>query len=49
MLRLKPRQRQVLIEKLPDLANVIAGAMIFGQFIAGQTFSVYVAVAGVVL
>lgn len=39
MLRLKPRQREAVIEKLPDLANIIAGALIFGQFVAGQPFS----------
>jgi hypothetical protein len=32
MIRLKARQREVVVEKLPDLANVTAGALVFGQF-----------------
>jgi hypothetical protein len=49
MLRLKRRQREVLVDKLPDLANLIAGTLIFGQLIAAQPFSPWLAVAGVAL
>ena len=39
MLRLKPRQREALIQKVPDVANLGAGSLIFGQVLSGQTFS----------
>ena len=40
---LKRRQREVIVDKLPDLANLIAGALLFGQFISGDPFSLGVA------
>jgi len=46
MVRLKPRQRAVLLEKLPDVANLGIGALLFGQFVANQTFSAWSAIAG---
>ena len=46
MLDLNERQRSVLIEKLPDTANVAAGGMLFGQAISGQPFSTAAAIAG---
>jgi hypothetical protein len=46
MLTLKPRQRAVLLEKVPDLANLGAGALIFGQFVSDQPFSAWLALAG---
>ena len=30
MLRLKPAQRAVLVDKLPDMANIVAGAIVIG-------------------
>jgi hypothetical protein len=48
MLRLKPRQRAVLVEKVPDLANIGAGVLVFGQFVTEPT-SVWLALGGVVL
>jgi hypothetical protein len=48
MLRLKTRERELLADKLPDLANLAAGALVFGQFLATD-FSVVVAVGGVVV
>jgi hypothetical protein len=30
MLRLKPRQRAVLADKVPDMANIVAGAIVIG-------------------
>jgi hypothetical protein len=47
MLRLKPRQWDVLIEKVPDIANLAAGAMFFGQFLTDRPFSAMLALAGV--
>jgi hypothetical protein len=46
MLKLTTSQRAVLVEKLPDVANVAAGAMVFGQLLAGQDFSIMAALAG---
>ncbi len=48
MVELSEGQRRVLIDKLPDIANVAAGAMVFGQFLSDQPFSVPVAAAGAV-
>ena len=46
MLRLKHGQRELLAETFKDIANVAAGAMIFGQFIGEGSFSFPVAVIG---
>ena len=40
-------QRRLLAETFRDIANVAAGAMVFGQFVAGTTFSPRLAAAGV--
>ena len=47
MIRLKPRQRAVLIEKVPDAANLAAGSMFFGQYLAERPFSAVLSVAGI--
>ena len=47
MLRLNPRQRNLLIEKVPDVANLGAGSMVFGQILSGQAFSIGWAVFGI--
>ena len=47
MLRLKPRQREVLIEKVPDAANLAAGSMFFGQFLTDRPFSVVLGLTGI--
>lgn len=39
MLRLKPGQRRVLIDRLPELANFGVGSMFFGQFLGERPFS----------
>ncbi|OFV90297.1 MAG: hypothetical protein A3H95_03250 [Acidobacteria bacterium RIFCSPLOWO2_02_FULL_64_15] len=39
MLMFHERRRAVLVEKLPDLANVAAGALIFWQLLGGQDVS----------
>jgi hypothetical protein len=49
MLRLNKTQRGILIDKVPALANVAAGAMLFGQFLSQRSFSLFVAVGGIVL
>ena len=42
-------RRQLLAEKLMDVANIAVAAMIFGQFVSGQPFRVDVGIAGVAL
>ena len=36
----------MLADKLPDAANLAAGALFFGQFLADRTFSLTLAFAG---
>ena len=47
MLRLDQSQRRVLVDKLPDAANMAAGALFFGQFLAGQPFSLAPGLSGI--
>ena len=47
MVILSTRQRAVLIGKLPDIANVAAGALVFGQFLGDRPYSPALAVYGV--
>ena len=47
MLRLNPAQRRVLVDKLPDAANLAAGALFFGQFLSERPFSLTLAVSGI--
>ena len=49
MLRLRQRQRTVLLEKLPDVANLGIGALPFGQFVSDQPFSPWLALSGCVI
>jgi hypothetical protein len=46
MLRLKTRQRAVLVETLRELANLAAGALVLGQFVGLQPLSVWVVLGG---
>ena len=39
MLRLTPRLREMLADKLLDAANLAVGAMTFGQVVADRPFS----------
>ena len=39
-------QRRLLAETVRDIANIAAGAMVFGQFVAGGPFSLPVAIFG---
>jgi hypothetical protein len=52
MLRLNQRQREMASDKLADLANLAAGALVFGQGLAGPftgTAAIAVAAVGVAL
>ena len=46
MLRLRRAQRTLLAETVRDIANIAAGAMVFGQFIGSQSFSLQIAAFG---
>jgi hypothetical protein len=46
MLRLDQPQRTALSEMLRELANVVAGILVLGQFIGEQSFSLWVILAG---
>lgn len=46
MLRLNNAQRAVLVDKVPDLANVGAAALVFGQFLSDRGFSTQLALVG---
>ena len=47
MLLFNRAQRTLLSEKLADIANVAAGALIFGQFLSDYSFSLSLAAFGV--
>jgi len=49
MVRLRRRQRAVLVEKIPDLANLGAGSLIFGQALSGEPFSLPWTLLGILL
>lgn len=49
MVGLTPRQRQVLADQLPDLANVCAALLVLGQLVGQQPLSPPLFVAGVAL
>jgi hypothetical protein len=49
MIRLTPRRRAMLIEKVPDLANLILASTFLGQFLADRPFSPILAIAGLVV
>ena len=46
MLEWLPAQRALLAETLRDIANIAAGAMVFGQFLGERAFSPSVAFLG---
>ena len=43
--KLKPGQRAMFVDKMPDAANLAVGALVFGQFL-GSEFSTRVAAFG---
>ena len=47
MLRLSDPQRAVLVQAMPAVANLGLGALVFGQFLRQQPFSVALAGSGV--
>lgn len=47
MVELNEAQREVLVDKLPDVANIAAGALFFGQFLGEHIFSFRLAPFGV--
>jgi len=49
MLRLKLRRRSLLAETLRELANISAGALVLGQFVTQQPWSVGPILTGVTL
>ena len=49
MLVLKPAQRRVFAEKLPDTGNLALGAMVFAQFFGEAGFSPALALLGFAL
>ncbi len=46
MLILQREQRKLLAETVRDIANIAAGAMVFGHFLNDRTFSALVALGG---
>lgn len=46
MLVLSRGQRELLADKLLDAANLAVGALLFGQFVTGSSFSLLVAMLG---
>ena len=47
MLRLDKTQRRALSETLRQLANLVAGALVLGQFVGQRPFSFILLMAGV--
>ena len=49
MLRLTQRQRELLLDKWPDLANLAVAGLVFGQFLGTEPFSWRLAVGGLLV
>jgi hypothetical protein len=49
MVELTSQQRALLADNLPDVANIAAGALLFGQFLGDRAFSLLLAAAGLAL
>ena len=49
MLRLNPRQRQILTDKVPDVANLVFAAIVIGRFLGEPRASWRVMLAGIAL
>ena len=47
MLRLNAGQRQMLVDKVPDSANLVIGALFLGQFLSDRPFSLALALFGI--
>ena len=48
-IKIKPEFRLQLSEKLMDLGNLVAAALVFGQFISGKEFSIMLFSIGIIL
>lgn len=48
MLRLTKRQRAILVETIPRLANLAVAGLIVSQFVGARRLSFTVAIAGVI-
>lgn len=46
MLDLSSDQRRLLLDKVPDIANLVAAGLVFGQLLAPASFSMPIAVFG---
>jgi Na+-transporting methylmalonyl-CoA/oxaloacetate decarboxylase beta subunit len=49
MLLLNRTQRAMLVDKLPDVANLAIGALSFGQFLADRPFSLTLGLCGLAI
>jgi hypothetical protein len=49
MVGLTREQRQLLMDKVPDAANLALGALVFGQFLQERSFSAWLAVIGLAI
>ena len=49
MLVLKGKQRAMLLDKVPDIANLAIGALVFGQFLSDSMYSVELAAVGLTI
>jgi hypothetical protein len=49
MLGLNERQRTVLTQAFPAVAHLALGALVFGQFVRDQPFSILLGLAGIVV
>ena len=47
MLRWNAGQCRVLVDKLPDAANLVVGALFVGQFLSDRPFSLTLALSGI--
>ena len=45
----KTTQQVVIVEKLPDLANIIAGVFVVGQFVGEQPVSLWLVTTGLAI
>ena len=49
VMRLSAAVRKLWAEKLLDLAHIAAGALIFGQFLSDRTYSISIALYGLLV
>lgn len=48
-LRIKPKFRSQLCEKLMELGNLVAAILVLGQFVSNKEFSVVIFISGIIL